>query len=67
MCDRRSSIGWCLAAITFALISGSTRGAQLAFDNASQSAYADGWQSGDNGGFGFWAVEHHANWSSNDW
>ena len=29
------------------------RGAQLAFDNASQTAYDDGWQSGDNGGLGF--------------
>jgi hypothetical protein len=29
------------------------RGAILAFDNASQAAYDDGWQSGDNGGSGF--------------
>jgi hypothetical protein len=49
-----SSIG-CLAATAFALSSGSTRAAQLAFDNASQSVYADGWQTGDNGGFGFGA------------
>jgi hypothetical protein len=27
--------------------------AQLAFDSASDPVYADGWQAGDNGGFGF--------------
>jgi hypothetical protein len=26
---------------------------QLAYDNASNSVYTDGWQAGDNGGFGF--------------
>jgi hypothetical protein len=32
--------------------------ATIAFDNASDPAYIDGWQSGDNGGFGFgsWAL-----------
>jgi hypothetical protein len=27
--------------------------AQVAFDSASDAAYSDGWQAGDNGGFGF--------------
>ncbi|MCS6771051.1 MAG: PEP-CTERM sorting domain-containing protein [Kiritimatiellae bacterium] len=32
--------------------------ANLAYDDAFQSAYSDGWQSGDNGGFGFsaWTI-----------
>ena len=29
----------------------------IAMDDASQSAYSDGWQVGDNGGFGFQAWE----------
>jgi hypothetical protein len=35
-----------------------TSAAQIAWDNASQPAYDDGWQSGDNGGTGFgpWTI-----------
>lgn len=35
------------------LIASPAGAAQLAFDNASQPAYSDGWQTGDNGGSGF--------------
>jgi hypothetical protein len=38
------------------LLGGSSQiagGATVAFDNASQTAYANGWQAGDNGGAGF--------------
>jgi hypothetical protein len=41
------TLGIALATTTF--------GANLASDNASDAAYSDGWQSGDNGGFGFTA------------
>jgi hypothetical protein len=38
----------------FVVLTASAAGAaQLALDNASQPAYGDGWQTGDNGGFGF--------------
>jgi MYXO-CTERM domain-containing protein len=43
---------------TLAVTCPSLRAADLAADNASQAAYGDGWQDGDNGGFGFgpWAI-----------
>ena len=40
--------------ISLILISaGSARAANVAFDNAANAAYSDGWQSGDNGGTGW--------------
>src|SRR5262245_57506914 len=36
-----------------AALASATSYAQTAFDNASDPVYADGWQAGDNGGFGF--------------
>ena len=40
-----------------------SRGALVAFDNASQPAYSNGWQSGDNGGTGFggWTLAYSGN------
>ena len=40
-----------------------TYGAVLAFDDASQPAYSNGWQAGDNGGTGFgpWTLTYSGN------
>jgi hypothetical protein len=48
------AVVWMLAPLHFA------RGVTLAIDDASQPAYADGWQAGDNGGTGFgsWAFAY---------
>src|SRR5262245_24488568 len=42
----------CAAAGVTSLFSG-TANAQIAADSPTDAAYADGWQAGDNGGFGF--------------
>src|SRR5690348_2269349 len=49
---RRLAAGAIIAGAT-AFSSAMCYAAQLAFDSASDPAYADGWQAGDNGGFGF--------------
>jgi len=49
-----------LAGMTLALaITATSQGANLAFDNASAYAYDDGWQTGDNGGYGWgpWTLQ----------
>jgi hypothetical protein len=44
----------------FEAVGNSAPAVTIAADDASQSAYADGWQSGDNGGSGFgpWALDY---------
>jgi hypothetical protein len=49
----KSSCSVLIIAAIVLLVTSVGRGAILAFDNASQAAYDDGWQSGDNGGSGF--------------
>ncbi len=55
---QRFTIGFLLVA--FNIVAYPTLAVTLAADDASQQAYADGWQSGDNGGSGFgpWALEY---------
>jgi hypothetical protein len=42
-----------MLALSILAVASMLQGAPIAFDNASQPAYDDGWQSGDNGGSGF--------------
>ena len=50
----RSHVTRCGAGLMAAVLAGGTaRGAEPAWDDASQEDYLDGWDAGDNGGFGF--------------
>jgi hypothetical protein len=51
----RSRVTRCAVGLAAAVVlaGGTARGAEPAADNASQGDYSDGWQAGDNGGFGF--------------
>src|SRR5262245_53963160 len=49
---RRLAAG-CAIFTTTAFASAMSYAATLAFDTATDAAYDDGWQAGDNGGFGF--------------
>src|SRR5207253_5761968 len=54
----------CAAIIGLGLIANAASASLFAVDTASDAAYNDGWQSGDNGGFGWgsgWSFRNGAN------